>query len=83
MAKAKIYTAPKCPYCDAAKEFFRKHKVSFEEVDVSKSPQAANHMVEISKQKGVPVIVIDKKVIVGFDVERIKDALKIEDKKED
>jgi glutaredoxin-like YruB-family protein len=75
MKKVKIYTTPTCPYCEMAKEFFRENKIEFEEIDVSSNREAAMEMIEKSGQMGVPVIEIDDKIIVGFDIKAIKEAL--------
>ena len=74
--KVKVYSTQTCPACYKAKEFLTQNKIAFEEVDVTMDRKQAIHMVEISGQMGVPVIEIGKKVIVGFDVEEIKEALK-------
>lgn len=75
MAKVKIYTTPTCQYCRAAKEFFKENKIKYEEIDVSKDRKAVREMVKISGQLGVPVILIDNKVIVGFDRDELENAL--------
>lgn len=75
--KVKIYTTPTCPYCHAAKEFFKENKIRFEEIDVSKNSDAAKEMVEKSGQMGVPVIDIGGQIIIGFDRQTIKKALKL------
>jgi glutaredoxin-like YruB-family protein len=76
--KIKIYTTEACPYCGMAKEFLKKSKIDFQEVDVSNNQEAAMEMIEKSGQSGVPVIEIDGKIIVGFDLPEIKKALKKE-----
>jgi glutaredoxin len=61
-----------------AKDYLKENKVKFDDIDVSKNPSAANEIVEKSGQMGVPVIIIDEKVvIVGFDREALKKALKL------
>jgi len=76
MAKqVKVYSTPTCPYCIRAKQFLKENNISFEDVDVSLDSQAAEEMVEKSGQMGVPVLDIDGEIIVGFDKERIKEAL--------
>jgi glutaredoxin 3 len=72
----KVYTTTTCPYCHMAKDYFKKHKVKFTEVDVGEDKKAAEEMVEKSGQMGVPVIDIDGKIIVGFDKNAIEKALK-------
>jgi S1-C subfamily serine protease len=46
--------------------------VKYDEYDVSQDRAAAQEMVQLSGQMGVPVIVIDSEVIVGFDRPRIQ-----------
>lgn len=73
----KIYTTSSCPYCLMAKQFFKSNNIKYEEIDVSKNQKAAKEMIEKSGQMGVPVIEIDGKIIVGFDLPAIKEALNI------
>ncbi len=58
-----------------ATDFFKKNHVKFIEIDVSSDEKKAKEMVEKSGQMGVPVIDIDGKIIVGYDVPAIKKAL--------
>jgi len=60
-----------------AKHFFDENNVEYEDFDVSKNKKAADEMVEKSGQMGVPVIDIDGKIIVGFNVKALKNALKL------
>jgi glutaredoxin-like YruB-family protein len=75
--KIKIYTTQSCPCCGMAKDFFKKNNLEYQEIDVSDDAEAATEMIKKSGQTGVPVIDIDGKIIVGFDVPAIKKALKI------
>ena len=77
MTKVKIYSTPTCPYCNMAEDFLKEQKVAFEKIDVSEDRKAAEYMVKISGQMGVPVLEIGKDVIVGFNVEAIKKSLKL------
>ncbi len=60
-----------------AKDFFKKYEVRFSDYDVSADGAKAEEMVKKSGQMGVPVIDIDGKIIVGYDVPAIKKALGI------
>ena len=77
MVEVKVYSTPTCPYCNMAKDFFKEKNIEFWEYNVSKDIEARNEMLEISGQMGVPVIIIDEEVIVGFNKEAIKKALGI------
>ena len=75
--KVIIYSTPSCTFCHAAKEFFKEHKVKYEDIDVSKNHEAAKDMIEKSGQMGVPVIDINGKIIIGFNQEKLKKELNI------
>jgi len=48
--KVRIYSTPSCTFCHAAKEFFKEHKVKYEDIDVSKNHEAAKDMIEKRRQ---------------------------------
>ena len=73
--KVKIYSTPTCPYCIRTKQFLKDNRIEFEDIDVSHNQVAAEEMVKISGQMGVPVLDIEGEIIVGFDKERIKQTL--------
>jgi len=77
MAKVTVYSTQSCPWCKKAKDFLKANNVDFEEVDVSMDANRAEEMIKKSGQRGVPVLDIDGKVIVGFDQDAIKAALSI------
>jgi S1-C subfamily serine protease len=49
--------------------------VSYKEYDVSRDSAAAEEMVNLTGQMGVPVIIINGQAVVGFDRTRIRDLL--------
>ncbi len=55
-----------------AKEFFKEKGVSFTEYDVLSDVEKRQEMFDRSGQLGVPVIIIDSDIIVGFDRQRIE-----------
>ena len=63
----KVYSTPSCPWCTVAKNYLSSKKIQFEEVDVSRNREAALEMVQKSGQRGVPVLDINGKIVVGFD----------------
>ena len=73
----KVYSTQTCPYCHMAKDYLKSKNIEFNDIDVSKDSAAADEMVKVSGQMGVPVITIDKEVIVGFDKGRIDSLLNI------
>jgi glutaredoxin-like YruB-family protein len=74
MKEIKIYSTPTCPYCKMAKEYLSSKNIPYQDLDVSVDKAALEEMVKLSGQMGVPVIVIDGEVVMGFDKTKI-DAL--------
>lgn len=71
----KIYSTSTCPYCIRVKQFLTDNNIDFVNFDVGADSLAAEEMVKKSGQMGVPVLDIEGEIIVGFDKERIKQAL--------
>ena len=65
-AKVVLFSTPSCSWCRVAKDYLKKNKIDFKNIDVSKDQQAARDMVRKTGQMGVPVILINNKPIVGF-----------------
>ena len=77
MPKVTVYSTPTCPWCHKTKDFLKEHNIPFEDVNVAADHKAAQDMIEKSGQMGVPVVDIDGQVIIGFDKNAIKKALKL------
>jgi len=77
MKKIKVYSTPTCPYCIRLKQFLKENNLIFEDIDVAADRAAADEVVRRTGQMGVPVIDIEGELIIGFDRERIKQALGI------
>lgn len=71
-----IYSTPTCHFCHLAKEYFTEKGIKYTEYDVLADISKRQEMVDKSGQLGVPVIVIDEKVIVGFDQPQVEALLK-------
>ena len=73
----KVYSTTWCPFCKMAKDFLKENNIKFEEINVQENPQAAEEMIKKSGQTGVPVIEIDNKIVIGFNIEELRKVLKI------
>lgn len=73
--KVKIYSTPECPYCNRAKALLKANAIDYDEVDVSINDENLEEMKKVSGQMSVPVIVVDKEVLLGFDKEKLEEAL--------
>jgi glutaredoxin-like YruB-family protein len=73
-----VYSTKSCPWCVKAKEYLDSLKIGYESIDVGSDREAAKEIVEKTKQRGVPVIKVGARYIVGFDQGAIQSALKEE-----
>ena len=74
-----VYSTPTCPFCVKTKDFLKKEKISYKEVNVLQDQQRGTAIMEKSGQTGVPQIEIKDKekttILVGFDKDALKKAL--------
>ena len=70
-----VYSQASCPPCHALKEWLTNRGVPFTDKDVSADPQAARELTETHRSMSTPTIVIDGKVFVGFQKDKIEAAL--------
>lgn len=77
MANITIYGADWCGFCHMARNYLDDKKISYKYLDVEEKPEYAKDAIDKSGQRGIPVIDIDGKIIVGFDRPKIDEALKI------
>jgi glutaredoxin len=59
-----------------AKKYFSDQGVNYREYNVQRDPSKAEEMVKRTGQMGVPVIVINGRVMVGFDRRKVADLMK-------
>jgi glutaredoxin 3 len=64
--KVVIYSTPTCPYCKRAKDYLTQKGIPYTEYDVAADREKAKEMIQKSKQMGVPVIIVDGEIVVGF-----------------
>lgn len=68
MANIVIYTRSWCGYCHAAKDLLSKKGVSFDEIDIEKTPGARKEMIDLAGGRtSVPQIFIGGRHIGGCD----------------
>ena len=70
-----IFTTPTCRECKAAKSFLSDMGVAFQEIDISKDGKARYRVKKMTGRTRTPVLVVDGKVIDGFDPVRLKPLL--------
>jgi glutaredoxin 3 len=63
-----IYTKSWCPYCSAAKDLLKGKGASFTEIDIEKTPQARQEMLQKANgRSSVPQIFIGEHHVGGCD----------------
>jgi glutaredoxin 3 len=77
MKKVTIYSTPTCHFCQMAKEYFKANNVPYDEFNVASDLEKRKEMMEKSGQLGVPVIIIDNQVTVGFDRPKLANLLNL------
>ena len=62
-----MYTHPDCAYSAAAKMEYRRGKVAYTEIDVSKQPEKVEELLGLTNGERItPVIVDGGQVTIGF-----------------
>ena len=72
----KIYVTPTGQWCIKLKEWLKKKKVAYQELDVIESDTYRVLIIQKSWQMAVPVIDIDGKIMVGFKEKELEEMLK-------
>jgi len=72
----KIYTSETCPWCKKLRDWLKKKKVPFQELNLTESDHARDELIQKSGQLSVPIIDIDGEIIVGFQEERLEKLIK-------
>lgn len=78
MQKITVYTQPDCPPCKIIKMFLQEYNLSFTEKDIKKDSKARSELTDQYGSYSTPTTVIGDKIIIGFDQEKLKEALQID-----
>lgn len=76
----KVWALSTCPYCRMTKQYLSENNVEFEATDVDllegdERQQAIDEVKRLSGGTSFPVVQIDSEVVVGFNKNRLKEAL--------
>ncbi len=77
MHNVTIYSTPTCHFCHMAKEFFKTNNIAYTDKNAASDMEARKESIAKSGQMGVPVIDIDRQIIIGFDEPKLKTLLGI------
>jgi glutaredoxin len=75
-----MYCTSWCPDCRKARQWFSDHEIAYTDVNINDVPGASD---QLRKWTGgnltTPTFNIDGEIIIEFDIDRIKDILKVSD----
>lgn len=54
-----VYSSAWCPDCREAKAFLQRHNLAYREIDIEKTPGAAEEIVRRTGKRAIPQFVID------------------------
>ena len=63
----KLYMTLTCPWCKKTKEWLRKKKIKFEQLDINEEDSWRDELLNKSGKLVVPMLDVEGQIIVGFD----------------
>lgn len=72
-----VYTQNECPPCKIVKMFLDEYGFTYSEKNIQEDNKSRQELTEVYGSYSTPTIVIGSEVITGFDLERLKQVLKI------
>ncbi|MCK4453834.1 glutathione S-transferase N-terminal domain-containing protein [Candidatus Parcubacteria bacterium] len=79
----KLYTTDNCSFCFTLREFLKENNVEFEEISISQDEKKRDELLKKLDEKGiwgsVPILDINKELIIGFEREKICNLLNIKE----
>ena len=64
--KVRLYTTDPCGFCRQAKALLQARGVAYEEINVSKSPEGRQKLIELTGQMTFPQVIIGERALGGF-----------------
>lgn len=61
-----LYSASWCRDCREAKRFLEKHKIAYKEIDIERTPGAADEVLQHVGKRAIPQFVIDGKWVQPY-----------------
>lgn len=73
-----VFTTPTCPYCTKIKQWLDENGHEYTEHNVAEDQEKAREMIQKTGQRGVPQTFIGEKAVIGFQPQKIQEAIKEE-----
>lgn len=71
-----VFSTPGCHNCRAVREYLSARKIAFDDVDLTRDPEAARVLAEETGQVGAPVVRIGNGFVAGADLKKIAELLR-------
>ncbi|MGA9227486.1 MAG: glutaredoxin family protein [Mesobacillus sp.] len=72
-----VYTQNECPPCKIVKMFLNEYGFSYSERNIHEDEKSRQELTDIYGSFSTPTIVVGSEVIIGFDLEKLKQVLNI------
>ncbi|MGE7602221.1 glutaredoxin family protein [Peribacillus sp. NPDC097675] len=72
-----LYTQPECPPCKITKLFLNDNNIEYKEKDIKADGKARKELTDKYNSYSTPTVVIDGKVIIGFNLDAIEKELNL------
>ncbi|MBT2695329.1 glutaredoxin family protein [Bacillus sp. ISL-55] len=79
MTEIIVYTQNDCPPCKIIKMFLNEFGFAYTEKNINQDEQCRKELTEIYNSYSTPTIVIEEEIITGFDLEKLKKVLDIQE----
>jgi glutaredoxin-like YruB-family protein len=66
-----LFSSSSCLWCSRVKNYLREKGVRVKEIKVDRDPEAAKDLVRMTGQMSVPVLIIGRATVTGFDKAKI------------
>ena len=69
-----LYSTSRCPNCRRLKQWLTQHRLRFQEFDIERNQRAFKEFQRLGC-RGVPVLLVDRQQVNGFDPKRLQKVL--------
>jgi glutaredoxin len=73
--KVTLFYTERCPHCSEARAYLTAHGVRAEQYDIDKDAKARARYLRLNPKGSLPTLVVEKRVLAGFDADRFERAL--------
>lgn len=70
-----LYVVPGCPLCENARQMLKESGITYDELDVANDYSALRAMFKLTRQKLVPVVVMNGRALVRPSREQINEMI--------